>query len=324
MSYCKPLSIVYAVSAVSSMCMHRVAMATFLEGLCGITSVTGVQKALRCQKAEHTFADTPCGIMDQYISALGQEGNLLLIDCRSNEASLVPFGGGGSGSGESTESPVVLVTNSNVKHTLSGSEYPDRVRQCLEAVAIFQTKYPQVKALRDATPDMLEAVKHSMSEVVYRRARHCILEDKRTLDAVSALKGGDFETVGRLMTESHTSLQYEYEVSCPELDLLVQIANQVPGVYGSRMTGGGFGGCTVTLVARSSVAHLKHELEENYHKQMNLRCVCYEAKPSKGAGMLDLEAALKEADNENAWGYDSYDIRRPIPISIKPTIYILT
>ncbi|RYH28717.1 hypothetical protein EON65_11125 [archaeon] len=127
----------------------------------------GVKKALRCQKAEHTFADTPCGIMDQYISAMGQEDNLLLIDCQSHDFTLVPFGQG-------SEAPVILITNSNVKHTLSGSEYPDRVRQCKEAVAVLTKRFPHVKSLRDADMDSLEAAKGEMSEVAYRRARHVI------------------------------------------------------------------------------------------------------------------------------------------------------
>jgi len=270
-------------------------MGTFLEQLCGISTVSGVQKALRCQKAEHTFADTPCGIMDQYISAMGQANNLLLIDCRSNEATLVPFGGSAPGtavnSGE--DSPIILVTNSKVKHQLSGSEYPDRVKQCQEAVKILQSKYPNVKQLRDATQEMVENLKGDMSDVVYRRARHCVSEDMRTLAAVEALKRNDFETVGRLMTESHYSLQMNYEVSCPELDLLVKIANQVKGVYGSRMTGGGFGGCTVTLVKRDAAPELIHHLHEAYWKQGHLKCETYECVPSSGAGVLpDLASAI--------------------------------
>ena len=133
------------------------AVATFLEALYNITTVTGVEKALRCQKAEHTWADTPCGIMDQYISAMGKDGNLLLIDCRSREYQLVPFGSEGG------TAPVLIITNTNVKHSLSGSEYPDRVRQCREAVATIAQKYPQVKELRDATMEMVEEAKEFMT-----------------------------------------------------------------------------------------------------------------------------------------------------------------
>ena len=138
---------------------------------------------------------------------------------------------------------MVVVTNSNVKHKLSDGEYPVRVKQCKEAVSMLQMKYPAVKALRDCTGlDQLNAVKGQMSEVIYRRAKHCITEDARTLRAVEALAAGDFKLLGKLMTESHMSLKNDYEVSCVELDALVDSALEVEGVYGSRMTGGGFGG----------------------------------------------------------------------------------
>eukprot|EP01035_Chromulina_nebulosa_P003635 gene3635-4969_t len=166
-------------SGLSSSAALEVATATFLEGLLGSSvSVSGVAKALRCQKAEHTFADTPCGIMDQYISAMGQKGSLLLIDCRTNSFELIPFGA--TTPATASSSPIVLVTNSLVKHTLSGSEYPDRVRQCKEAVAAIKLKYPSVEALRDATIDMLNSVESELSDVVYRRAKHVIGEDIRT------------------------------------------------------------------------------------------------------------------------------------------------
>ena len=287
-------------------------MGTFLEALCGLTTINGVEKALRCQKAEHNFADTPCGIMDQYVSAMGSANNLLLIDCRSNEFQLVPFGGsnrprsavGGGGDDADEEQPVLLVTNSKVKHNLSGSEYPTRVKQCQAAVAALREKYPQVQQLRDATMDMLQAFpvgdgEGQISEVVMRRARHCILEDKRTLGAVDALKAGDFASVGRLMTESHRSLQLDYEVSCVELDSLVDIALEVPGVYGSRMTGGGFGGCTVTLVRRDALQTLKQRLTERYPlRHPGKQCECYEAVPSAGASVLDLHPAYEAINSD--------------------------
>jgi galactokinase len=214
--------------------------------------------------------------MDQYISAMGKEKNLLLIDCRSQDYTLVPFGHG------DPSAPVVLVTNSNVKHTLSGSEYPDRVRQCKEAVAAIQKKHKGVKALRDCTMEMLDSVKAQLQPVNYNRARHCIKEDARTQAAVRGLKEGDYALVGKLMNESHNSLQHDFEVSCAELDTLVDLARSVKGVYGSRMTGGGFGGCTVTLVERGAVARLKKHLKDNFPL-----CECYEAVPSEGSGVVD-------------------------------------
>lgn len=260
--------------------MHRVATATLLEVMCGLPD-DGVKKALRCQQAEHTFAGVPCGIMDQYISAMGQPGNLLLIDCRTNDFKLVPFG-------EGATAPLILVTNSNVKHALTGSEYPDRVRQCREAVAVLQARFPHITSLRDADMASLEAVSNALPAEAYRRARHVIGEDARTLRAVQALTDKDFVTVGKNMTASHASLRDDYEVSCPELDFLVACALEVKGVYGSRMTGGGFGGCTVTLVERSAVHELERVLKERYAQRFNLHCECYEAQPSSGAGRLPL------------------------------------
>ena len=176
-----------------------------LEKLFNITSVTGVDKALRCQKAEHEWADTPCGIMDQYISAMGKEGNLLLIDCRSREYKLVPFGKDGP-------APLLLVTNSNIKHKLSGSEYPDRVRQCREAVDILKASNPSISALRDVTIDMIELSKEKLPELSYKRAKHCVTEDLRTLQTVELLGTGDFNGVGKNMTASHCSLRDDFEV----------------------------------------------------------------------------------------------------------------
>jgi len=133
-------------------------------------SISKVTKALRCQKAEHDFANTPCGIMDQYISAMGSKGNLLLIDCRTNTFETIPFG-----SSSDNSSPMILITNSMVKHKLSGSEYPDRVRQCKEAVTIVQSKYAEVRALRDVTSKMLNQFAEELSDVVYRRYHEAVL-----------------------------------------------------------------------------------------------------------------------------------------------------
>mmetsp|Transcript_13570 Transcript_13570/g.13155 ORF Transcript_13570/g.13155 Transcript_13570/m.13155 type:complete len:435 (-) Transcript_13570:68-1372(-) len=282
-------------SGLSSSASLEVSIATLLEKLCDL-KVPGVEKALRCQKAEHTFVGTPCGIMDQFISSMGQKNHLLLIDCRHSSYELIPFGSGDEG-------PVVLVTNSNVKHQLSGSEYPDRVRQCLEAVQILQAKYPAIKAMRDcASMEILDSVKALMTEVVYNRASHCVSEDRRTLSAVKCLKAGNFVVVGKLMTESHNSLRDLYEVSCEELDCLVELALEVEGVYGSRMTGGGFGGCTVTLVKRESVAKLIRHLKEGYQRKANQVCDCYVTAPDNGAGILDIttEASKQTRKKESS------------------------
>lgn len=185
----------------------RVAVATFIEKLAGgLPSISGVQKALRCQRAEHVFADTPCGIMDQFVSAMGKQGNLLLIDCRTQDYSLIPFGNG-------ADSPVIIVTNTKVKHDLSESAYPARVRACKDAVAVVRRKYSTVTALRDVTMAMLNECKEGMDDVTFRRARHAVTEDVRTLDTVKALAEGDFKRVGANMTASHASLRDDFEVS---------------------------------------------------------------------------------------------------------------
>lgn len=227
-------------SGLSSSAALEVCTATLLEAVTGRT-LDPVEKALLCQKAEHDFAGVPCGIMDQFISALGREGHLLLLDCRTRKTEIVPM---------HDPSVALLIINTNVKHELSGGEYAERRAQCEEAVRNLG-----VASLRDVTAGQLEAGKIKMSETVYRRARHVIGEIERTVQAAKGVRQSDWPTVGRLMGASHAALRDDYEVSCPELDAVVEIAEAIGekgGVYGCRMTGGGFGGCCVALVKASS------------------------------------------------------------------------
>uniref|UniRef100_A0A8C6JIN3 Galactokinase n=1 Tax=Melopsittacus undulatus TaxID=13146 RepID=A0A8C6JIN3_MELUD len=235
----------------SSSAALEVATYTFLQQLCPDDGDL-VAKALVCQKAEHTFAGMPCGIMDQFISVMGKEGHALLIDCRSLETVPVPL---------TDASLAVLITNSNVRHTLTGSEYPMRRQQCEEAAAALGKT-----SLRDATMADLEAARSSLGEEVYRRARHVISEIARTVQAAQALQDRDYGMFGRLMVESHNSLRDDYEVSCLELDELVAAALEVDGVYGSRMTGGGFGGCTVTLLEAGAAERAQHHIQVSSRK----------------------------------------------------------
>ncbi len=205
---------------------------------------------------------------------------------------MVPFGSG-------NQSAVVLVTNSKVKHALSDSEYPLRVTQCREAMDVLKQSFPTTKALRDVTMEMLDSVKSSVSELAYKRAKHNITENERTLATVEALKKGDFVTVGKLMSASHESLAFDFEVSCPELDTLKELALKVPGVYGSRMTGGGFGGCTVTLVDKKSAEKLKEYLKKEYLARTGLHCECYDAEPSAGAGVCEMNEGKKKEGGSN-------------------------
>ena len=209
---------------------------------------------------------TPCGIMDQFVSACGMAGHALLIDRRKPYATeQVPL---------DDPNVTLLVANSNVKHSLSGSEYPDRVRQCEEARSAAQEWAAKVQFLRDAAlPAMLETLKGKIPELTMKRARHGVTEDTRTLRAKDALKRGDYAEVGQCMVQSHQSLRDDFEVSTPELDALVEIAMSVDGVYGSRMTGGGFGGCShaaqdvgaATLLAAISEQYPKRQRRPDGH-----------------------------------------------------------
>ncbi|XP_075889796.1 galactokinase isoform X1 [Nelusetta ayraudi] len=253
----------------SSSASLEVAFYTFLQQL-NPDDGDKVSKALACQQAEHTHGGVPCGIMDQFVSVLGREGHALLIDCRSLKATLQPL-----------EDPqlVILITNSNVKHSLTGSEYPTRRKQCEEAASVLGKD-----SLRDATMKDLEDKKDKLDDVTYRRARHVIEEIERTTQAADALKSRAYKEFGKLMVESHNSLRDLYEVSCKELDELVAAAMEVEGVFGSRMTGGGFGGCTVTLLQAPAVDKAILHIKERYSGTPTF----YVTSPSEGARVLSL------------------------------------
>jgi len=261
----------------SSSAALEVAMATMLEAATGRT-LDGNKKALLAQKAEHDYAGVPCGIMDQFASALCREDHLMLLDCRSAEPQMVPFTDPGI---------AVLIINSNVKHELTGSEYAERRDQC-EQVA----EHLGVNALRDATLEQLESAKSGLDDVLYRRARHVIGENARTLEAAGAFATGRWERAGQLMVGSHVSLRDDFEVSCPELDMLVELALGVGtegGVYGSRMTGGGFGGCTVTLASKEAVHDIAKTVGREYAQRTGIEPAMYISRPARGAYVLHRE-----------------------------------
>lgn len=257
----------------SSSASLEVAIYTFLQQLHPDDGDL-VSKALACQQAEHTHVSVPCGIMDQFVSVLGLAGHALLIDCRSLEFSAVPL---------LDPALVVLVTDSNIKHHLTGSEYPDRRRQCQEAASVLGRD-----SLRDVSMEELQEAKSQMNEVTFQRACHVVEEIRRTLDAVEALKQRDYEKFGQLMVQSHDSLRDLYQVSCSELDQLVSAAMEVEGVYGSRMTGGGFGGCTVTLLQAGAVDRAILHLQERYSGTPTF----YVTTASEGARVLTLTSDL--------------------------------
>ena len=261
-------------SGLSSSAALEVCTATLLEAVTG-TTLDPVDKALLCQKAEHDFAGVPCGIMDQFISALGREGHLLLLDCRTRTTELVPM---------NDPSVALLIINTNVKHELSGGEYADRRTQCEEAARNLG-----VESLRDVTAVQLEAGKSKMSETVYRRARYVIGEIGRTVHAAGSVRQSDWPVVGQLMYASHAALRDDYEVSCEELDVVVKIAEAIGeqgGVYGCRMTGGGFGGCCVALVKASAVEDISKKITADYKARTGIAATIFASRPAAGATVV--------------------------------------
>jgi galactokinase len=213
--------------------------------------------------------------MDQFTSVMGLPDHLLLLDCRSTQIELVPL---------ADPHVTVLIINSNVRHELTGGEYAERRSQCAQAARALG-----VPALRDATLAQLEAGRAQLADVLYRRARHVIGENERTTQAAVALRRGDWPEIGRLMYASHASLRDDYEVSCPELDLLVELARnlgEAGGVVGSRMTGGGFGGCTVSLVRTEAVHAVADAIARGYQQQTGIAPTVFTSRPARGAHVV--------------------------------------
>ena len=229
--------------------------------------------ALLCQRAERNFVGMPCGIMDQYISVFGRENSAVEIDCRSLGHRDVELPAG----------ITFVAVNTMVKHALAGSAYKERVQECAAAVEGIRSRYPEVASLRDVTVKQFESVAPSLPDVIARRARHVVTEDDRVERFVDASANGELEQMGNLLVDSHRSLQHDYEVSCDELDFLVDAALAIEGVYGSRMTGGGFGGCTVTMLRPEAVAKFENEIAAAYQKRFGVTPKIYGCKPSAGA-----------------------------------------
>ncbi|MCW5980703.1 MAG: galactokinase [Bryobacteraceae bacterium] len=228
-----------------------------------------VELAKLARRAENEFAGMPCGIMDQYISVFGQEDSALKIDCRSLEFEVVRLPAGIE----------IVAVNTMVKHELGGTAYRERVAECAAAAEAIRRRHPEVASLRDANLDQLELI----DGVPRQRARHIITENRRVEDFVAASARGDLAAMGALFVASHRSLQHDYEVSCEELDFLVETATAIPGVYGSRMTGGGFGGCTVNLLEPGTSARFQEAMAKAYRDRFAIEPRFYPCKPSHGA-----------------------------------------
>lgn len=242
--------------------------------------LTGPQVAKAAQRAENSFVGVNCGIMDQFISMLGAENHALLIDCRSLEYQLVPF----------PEEASLVIGNTKASRSLASSAYNQRRQECETGVALLQSVLPGIKALRDVSSEQLEAHKDLLDPVVYRRCRHVVGENERVLQTVAALAQGDLAEVGRLMNASHESLRDDYEVSSDALDVMVEAMRSAPGCYGARLTGAGFGGCTVALVEPGAEQGIADMIYDKYPKATNIWPEVYTTRASNGAYVQSLDA----------------------------------
>jgi galactokinase len=258
----------------SSSAALEVATATLVELFAG-ERLDLEEKAFICQKAEHDFAGTPCGMMDQFAVVFGKRGHFVLIDCRSMERTLVPMLG---------EDVALMVINTMVRHELTDGGYRSRREDCEEAARLLG-----VSQLREVGLEAVAGLDELLSERLAKRARHVITENARTLKAVEALGLGQWEELGELMWASHRSLRDDFNVSCAELDLVVEEARKLGvagGVYGCRMTGGGFGGCCIALVARSRVAEVREWLGARYLEETGMEATIFVTRPADGATVL--------------------------------------
>ena len=255
----------------SSSASLEVAAATVIEAVTG-QAIPKVDKALVCQKAEHQFAGVPCGIMDQFSSVLCESDHVLLLDCRDQSFQQIPF---------SNPDIVVLIINSEVKHELSGGEYAQRRSQCEVALEKLGAK-----SYRDVTLQQVQEKKAELDPVVFNRAHHVVTEIARTVKTAEAMKKNAWQTVGELMYASHASLRDDFEVSCKELDVLVEIAGKTDGVIGARMTGGGFGGCIVALVQGNKADSISDSICREYESQTGVKPTAFMTRPGQGAHVI--------------------------------------
>lgn len=259
----------------------EVAVALSLSGLAGATLAPD-ELARVCHRAERRHAGVPCGIMDPYVCVMATAQNVLHLDCRDERVEHIPWPEGDAD---------ILVLDSRCSHRLSDGIYAERVRQCAAAVEQIRRSDPTVRSLRDVTPRMLAEHEPSLDAVVHRRARHVVSEIRRTAEAVEALKCGDMATFGRAMNDSHESLRRDYEVSSPELDDLAAVARGVPGVFGARMTGAGFGGCVVALARRGAAEGVESAVRNRYDTHYGVTARLTVTRPCQGASLVPVAHA---------------------------------
>jgi galactokinase len=244
--------------------------------LLGERSIDKLELAKLCQRAESQFVGMPCGIMDQYASVFGQEGAAIQIDCRNLEYRAVKL----------PSDIRIIAVNSRVKHELGSSAYRERVAECNEAVAAIRKVSSSVESLRDVSLECFNQVQDSIPPTPRKRARHIITENLRVAEFSAAAAASDLSEMGRLFLASHRSMQHDYEISCEEIDFLVETAVSVEGVEGARMTGGGFGGCTVNLVRPDSIHCFRKKITTAYEGRFGITPLFYECAPGRGAGRL--------------------------------------
>ena len=245
-----------------------------------LLEIEPVEMAHLCRRAENNFVGVACGIMDQYVSCLGQKKYALFIDCRTNEYELIPF---------RNHNYQIIICNSKIQRGLINSEYNKRREQCKKATEFFAHKLGhKIQALRDVIIDEYKKYQRQLPEIIARRARHVIFENYRVQAGIQALREENFSAFGQLMIESHHSLKNDYEVSCTELDLLVDLALKQEGVLGARMTGAGFGGCTVNLIEKNYISAFKKSIINEYKKITGIIPDIYVTPPAEGAKVLEL------------------------------------
>ena len=235
-----------------------------------------MQRALLGQKAENKYVGVNCGIMDQFASACGENGKFLLLDCRSLEWSALPI----------PTHVSIVVADTSVRRKLTSSGYNERREACEEAVRILSVDLPDITSLRDVKVEDFNRLCGHLPTIVEKRARHVVEEIDRTLHAIPLLELGDMSGFGQNLNACHASLRDLYEVSIPELDKMVEIAQKLPGCYGARLTGAGFGGCTVNLVEESEAEDFSIQLEKEYHQATGLTPQIYICRASDGAKLL--------------------------------------
>jgi galactokinase len=260
-------------AGLSSSAALEIAVGSAFLGVSGV-ELSKVELALAGQHAEHDYVGIKCGIMDQLVVACGEKGRALLIDCRSLEMSLIPI---------KTTSTAIAICDTRVKHELASSEYNTRRAECERGVELFSRWLPGIRSLRDVSLGDFQAHEEQLPEPIRSRCRHVVTENARTLRAADVLRADDFGEMGRLMRASHDSLRDDYEVSCRELDVLVEIAASIDGVFGARMTGGGFGGCTVNLLEREALEKFQEQVAAEYNKATGKLPLIYISNPADGA-----------------------------------------